>query len=410
MQCLPGGGEDFRVCSGRRKGKYGHLMPYFDCNATVPLHPVARAAWLEASDTAGLNPGGPYRAAARVHARLDDARERMAVLLGARPDRVVFTSGATESINTVIAGMVPGSGPDDRVAITATEHPAVRSAAGFFWGERVIELGVDGLGRLDSGELARRLLTDRPRLACIMAANNETGVVTAVEACVEACRAAGVPMLCDATQWVGKLPTSKLEGTDFLVGGAHKFGGPKGIGFLRLPAGGSLPPLIQGGGQEGGHRAGTENVPSILAMVAVLEHIANECLPEISGREVMRAAFEEKLKSGLPGVRIVGEGADRLWNTVSVILPGGDNGWWVQKLDQRGFEVSTGSACASGHDTASHVLTAHGLTAAEARRTLRLSASWGTEAADWEALGDAMVSLAAEQTASPVIRVVDPES
>lgn len=385
-------------------------MPYFDSNATAPLHPVAREAWLQASAETWQNPGGPYREGARAQARLADLRERLAELLGCGPEQVVFTSGASEADNAVIAGVKAESGPNDRIAVSRTEHPAVLEAARFHWGNCISWLDVDASGRIEEDALRHTLGTDHPRLTCIMAANNETGVLAPVERIAELCLAAESPFLCDATQWIGKLPLSALRTADFLVGGAHKFGGPKGVGFLRLPSRGSLPSWVRGGKQENGHRAGTENIPSVAAMVEVLAHLTVESLPLVADQERARREFESRLKEAVPGIRIVAEDAERLWNTVSVIMPRGDNSWWAQKLDRRGFQVATGSACSSGDAVPSSVLAAQGIPSAEARRMVRLSAGWTTTPADWSELEKTLADLAAEQAAPPVIRIVDPNA
>lgn len=385
-------------------------MPYFDYNATAPLHPVAREAWLRASAEAWQNPGGPYREGARAHARLAHMRERLADLLGCGAEQVVFTSGASEADNAVIAGVRAMSGPEDRIVVSRTEHPAVLEAARFHWGERITWLEVDPSGRIDEGHLRQTLASVAPVLTCIMAANNETGVLAAVDRLAKICREEGSPLLCDATQWIGKLPLAGLAKPDYLVGGAHKFGGPKGVGFLRLPVQGHLPPWLRGGKQENGHRAGTENISSIAAMVEVLAHLTAEVLPGFEAREVIRSGFEQQIRQAIPGLRVVAEDAERLWNTVAIILPSGDNAWWARKLDARGFQVATGSACSSGEAAPSHVLDAQRITPAEARRMVRISAGWATTPADWNELAKTLADLAVEQAAAPVIRIVDPNA
>lgn len=385
-------------------------MPYFDHNATTPLHPVAREAWLRASDQAWQNPGGPYRSAARVHARFEHARERLVGVLGARPDQIVFTSGATEANNAVIALSAMRYSEDERIAVSPTEHPSVLEVARRHWGERTVSLKVDASGGIDEDHLSLVLSGRRVRLVCVMAANNETGVLAPIGRIAALCRDAGARLLCDATQWIGKLPMESLPGADYLVGGAHKYGGPKGVGFVRIPADGELFSWISGGEQEMGHRAGTENYPSIEAMIALLIHREESMAAGMAERIELKCVFEKALLEKIPGTRILGREGERLWNTVSAVMPVGDNMRWVQKLDRLGFEVSTGSACASGNDAPSHVLGAMGLGAEEARRTLRISAGWETTADEWEGLLEAMVTVSIEQAAAPVIRVVNPEN
>jgi len=170
----------------------------------------------------------------------------------------------------------------------------------------------------------------------------------------------------------------------FVSGCAHKFGGPQGVGFLKCPS--TTKPLITGGLQEEGRRAGTENVAGVLAMVAALgERQSRLC--ELDARLQLRLSFEQKLRAALPQTTVLGEGVARLWNTVSVLMPEVDcRQRWVVKLDKLGFAVSTGSACASGKEELSHVLNAMGVGADVAGRVLRFSSSWETSTADWDAL------------------------
>src|SRR5439155_25100621 len=171
-----------------------------------------------------------------------------------------------------------------------------------------------------------------------------------------------------------------LGDCDFVSGCAHKFGGPKGVGFLKCPAKGRMYPLLRGGKQEEGRRAGTENVAGVLAMLAALE-VRQAALAGdgYKSRLACRTGFEEKLLENLPGSLIVGQGQDRLWNTVSAIMPEADSRQrWVVKLDKAGLAVSTGSACASGREEPSHVLAAMGFSPSHAARVLRFSSGWET--------------------------------
>jgi cysteine desulfurase len=228
-----------------------------------------------------------------------------------------------------------------------------------------------------------------------MAANNETGVLQPWPELAALCREFQVPFLCDAAQWLGRLPARGLGACDFVSGCAHKFGGPKGVGFLKCPSRSHLTPLIVGGPQEDGRRAGTENVPSILAMVAALQireqAIARNDHNVLSTR---RDAFESQLLLNLPGSVIVGANSPRLWNTVSALMPETDcRQRWVVKLDKAGVAVSTGSACASGKENPSHVLAAMGFRPEQASRVLRFSAGWETTDTDWQTLEQALATV-----------------
>jgi cysteine desulfurase len=186
-----------------------------------------------------------------------------------------------------------------------------------------------------------------------------------------------------------------------VAGSAHKFGGPRGVGFLKCPAAVPLRALVHGGAQQEGRRAGTENVPGVLAMLAAFEWCEERIARgDHDERRALRDRFERELQAATPSVRSNGADAERLWNTASVILPQADcRQRWVVKLDKAGFAVSTGSACASGSEQPSHVLSAMGLSAEEAGRALRFSAGWSTQASDWEALRKAIGTIQQESGA-----------
>lgn len=377
-------------------------MPFFDHNATTPLHPAARDAWLQASDEAWQNPSSPYRLAARVHRLLDEARERMATWLeGAEPAQIVFASGATELNNAVLAWaarVLPAGAP---VLIGATEHPSVIEAARALFPARLRLVPVDPSGQPDLDVIRRDLHGGSGGLVAIMAANNETGVVGPCQAVAELCRTQGAWLLCDAAQWIGRLPARNLPADAFVVGSAHKCGGPKGVGFLRVPRGVSDFRGAVGGGQEGGRRAGTENYPAVAAMVAVLALAEARDEAERMQRQAWRDTFAREVCSQVPAVAVNGSESPRLWNTVSLRLPIHENTRWVVRLDRLGFQVSTGSACATGSQSPSHVLGAMGLSAAEARRTVRVSAGWETPAEEWRTLAAAFIRAWRELSQEP---------
>jgi cysteine desulfurase len=223
-----------------------------------------------------------------------------------------------------------------------------------------------------------------------MAVNNETGIVQPWREALALCREAGVPFFCDAAQWIGKLPATGLGACDWLSGCAHKFGGPQGVGFLKCS--GPVRPLLTGGPQEEGRRAGTENVAGVLAMLAALE-AREEAMPGLAERMQWRDAFVHRLS----GVRVLGAHHERLWNTVSAVIPATEGcARWVVKLDKHGAAVSTGSACASGKEQISHVLAAMGLASDEASRVIRFSSGWETSAEEWEQLSGIIERAGAE--------------
>lgn len=387
-------------------------MPYFDHNATTPLAPVAREVWLRAQDEAWQNPSSPYRAAVQVKIRLDAARDKFAILLGDEAERYVFTSGATEAANLVFAWWAKTLPADAFIAVNPTEHPCVREPALHFFGDRVRWLELDAHGVVNVQALkACHLLSDKPdRVAAVvvMAANNETGVLQPWNEIAAACREAGVAYLCDASQWLGKLPAGGIGGDGFVIGSAHKFGGPKGVGLLKLaPQSEGLRGQL-GGGQEHGHRGGTEDFPAIAAMGGALAEAEQKKVFLETERLQWRDEFERTIATAIPGVRVIGGSrtaqsnpigyfvSDRLWNTVALVMPFTDNTRWVARLDKRGFQVSTGSACATGKTGPSHVLAVLGFSAEDARRVVRVSSGWDTTAGEWQALAAAFGEVAAE--------------
>lgn len=364
-------------------------MLYFDHNATTTLLPEAKRAWLEAVDSLVGNPSSPHRLGTRADAALESAREGLAAALGCDAGDIVWTSGATESNNAVLSHLARSpAGRPDEVLVSAVEHPSVFSPARGHFGASVKTIPVDGRGAISLEWLEEQLSRRRARAVAVMAANNETGVLQPWSEIAALCRSRGVPFLCDATQWIGKLPASGLGACDFVSGSAHKFGGPRGVGFLKCPSETAFDPLLSGGKQEDGRRAGTENVAGVLAMVAALE-VRESALARGAQRERIewREEFEQALTGELFGASIIGAGTERLWNTVSAMMPQTDcRQRWVVKLDKAGFAVSTGSACASGHEEPSHVLAAMGLEAGEAGRVLRFSSGWETTHDDWRKL------------------------
>jgi cysteine desulfurase len=381
-------------------------MLYFDHNATSPLCAAAREAWLQATERFIGNPSSPHRLGARAEAALEEARGQVAGWLGCAAHEIVWTSGATEANNAALYHAAAGGG---EAWISAIEHPCVLEATRRYFAGRHQFIPVSRDGVVDLAWLADRLKHRRPALVAIMAANNETGVLQPWREALGLCRARGVAFFCDAAQWIGKLPAAGLGRCDYMSGCAHKFGGPQGAGFLKVPA--QFRPLLVGGPQEEGRRAGTENVPGVLAMVAALEirersvdfsssPSSSKLGEEDDGRERERgrADFERRLLAALPGTEIVGADAARLWNTVSAVMPELPDcrQRWVVKLDKLGFAVSTGSACASGREQTSHVLAAMDYSTAQVSRTLRFSSGYETLPGDWDELLGGLLRAHAE--------------
>ena len=364
---------------------------YFDNNATTPLHPAARAAWLEMADRSWHNPSSLYREAGAAREKLEDCREQIADRLECGAEEIVFVSGATEANNSVMAHAAAcGFG---NIAVSALEHPCVREPARHFFPRGLTEIPIMGDGMMDLAALEEVLTTKVPELVALMAANNETGVLQPWQDALTLCRKYGVLFHCDAAQWIGKKPVAGMGACDFLTGSAHKFGGPKGVGFLKVPEGGRPFRSLRGGPQEERRRAGTENLPAIAAMVAAWDAVAMDLTRLAPSRLAARQAFEEQIRQSLPGVGVVAASSPRLWNTVLITLPPPVNVKWLTRLSALGFAVSTGSACSRGAG-ASDVLRAMGLPDDQSGQVIRLSGGWDTTPEDWLALAEAFTTVA----------------
>lgn len=369
-------------------------MKYFDWNATAPMLGAALEEYRRAGEAVWANPSTPYRAGVRAHNELEAARARWGEWFGVAAEQVVFCGGATEGINGVLRSYAAVSRAEDICVVSAVEHPAVQAAAEAFWGSgRVERWPVTAAGVAEPEWLAERLAAGGVGMVCLMAANNETGVRQPWEAAAELCRERGVPLLCDAVQMVGKCtePLRLGQATAMTVSG-HKFGGPRGVGAVILRETGIAVRLSHGGAQEAGRRAGTEDLPGILAMTRAMAVRMEEPPEDPVGlwRDELEAALREAWGEE---VVIHGEGAPRLWNVSSLALPGQSATRWIQQLDRRGFAVSGGSACSTGREGPSPVLAAMGVDEATARRTVRISSGWGMQEKDWRELRSALLEL-----------------
>jgi cysteine desulfurase len=346
---------------------------YLDWNATAPLRPQARNATVAALDAAG-NPSSVH-AEGRVARRLiEHAREEVAALTGAEPRNVVFTSGGTEAN---MLALTPGS-EADRLLISAIEHPSVL-AGGRFPAAAVERLPVAGGGQIDLAALERRLAaSERGQrvLVSLMLANNETGVVQPVLQAARLAHAAGALLHVDAVQAAGRISCDiKALGADLLTLSGHKIGAPKGVGALvrRTAASGVADPLIKGGGQERGLRAGTENVAGIAGFGAAAA-AAREGLAADSARmAALRDRLESALAAASPAVVIFGAECERLPNTTLFALRGMKAETAIIAFDLEGVAVSSGAACSSGKVQPSHVLAAMGVPSQLARGAIRVS-------------------------------------
>ncbi|MCB2192984.1 MAG: aminotransferase class V-fold PLP-dependent enzyme [Deltaproteobacteria bacterium] len=352
------------------------LRIYLDHNATTPLDPLVSQAMSEFMAGEFGNPSAIYREGRQAANALAEARRKLASLLGTTARRMVFTSGGSEANNQVIKGVALDPGNRDKRLITSSvEHPSVLKT--FAWlselGWDVVLLPVDAGGLVRPQDLAEAL--ERPTaLVSIMTANNETGALQPIAELVDLAHQAGALFHTDAVQAVGKIPLSVQKlGVDFLSLSGHKLHGPKGVGALYIRKGLDLEPLVHGGGQESGRRAGTENTASIVGLGAAAE-LAARNLGKME-REV--AALRDKLWQGIsdlvPQARLNGPEDQRLPNTLNVSLPGVRGESLVLAMDQKGVSLSSGSACRSGSPEPSHALLAMGLSSEEAHCALRFS-------------------------------------
>jgi cysteine desulfurase len=365
---------------------------YLDWNATAPLRPEAREALLAALDAVG-NPSSPHSEGRRARAIVEDAREEVAALVGAKPAEVVFTSGGTEANNAVLAGGWK------TICLAGVEHDSVRVPARGS-GAQVVELPVDanGVARVTALEERRQAASGGCRaLLSLQLANNETGVLQSVAQAAALATANGLSVHTDAVQAAGRIDVDfRALGADFLTISSHKLGGPKGVGALVIRDGAALPTLIVGGGQERRRRAGTENVPAIAGFGAAARAAVGG-LAEMERVRLLRDRLEAEVRAVTPSAVVIAAEAARLPNTTSVALPGASAETLVIALDLAGVAVSAGAACSSGKVGASHVLEAMALDSALARAAVRVSLGWGSTEHDVEAFIGAWSRVAARQ-------------
>jgi cysteine desulfurase len=364
---------------------------YLDWNATAPLRSAARDAACAAMDLVG-NPSsvhGDGRAARRV---IETARADVAALVGTDARNVIFTSGGTEANALALSPAIEtahGKAPRDGLLISAIEHPSVRAGARL---AVAAEFPVDAEGVADLAGLEQQLAALRQRgiarpLVSLMLANNETGAVQPVAEAAAIVHAAGGLLHVDAVQAAGRIAIDiNALGADLMTLSAHKIGGPKGAGALirRDEALHLADPLIRGGGQERGYRAGTENVAAIAGFGAATAEARQELARERAHMAALRDRLESGIRAASPQAVIFAAKADRLPNTTLVALPGGKAETLVIAFDLEGIAVSSGAACSSGRVAPSHVLAAMGIAPALARGAIRLSIGPATAAADVE--------------------------
>lgn len=378
----------------------GTTRAYLDHNATAPIRPVAAEEMARALGLAG-NPSSVHAEGRAARALVEEAREAVAALAGARPRDVVFTSGGTEA---AAAALAPGLSRQGRAAapaslllVSATEHPCVCDGHRFPAGQ-VETIPVDAAGLVDLGWLERRLARHGgAALVSVHAANNETGVLQPLAAVGALARRHGALFHSDAVQALGRVAIDyRAAGVDALTISAHKLGGPKGVGALVFTGEGVTlaEPLLRGGGQERGLRGGTENVPGIAGFGAAARATLAGLEAEKARLSGLRDGFEAGLMALAPQAVIFGREADRLPNTCAFAISNVSAERAVILFDLAGVAVSSGSACSSGKVRRSHVLQAMGVPERLAECALRVSFGWSSVEADATAGLAAVAKLA----------------
>jgi cysteine desulfurase len=358
---------------------------YLDHNATTPIRPEAAEAVLAHLSSVG-NPSSVHRFGRLARLTVEEARGRVARLVGAADADVIFTSGGTEANNLALAA-------GGKIVVSAIEHDSVLGASG---GVSTIPVNGDGIVDLQALE---GMVADGADLVSVMLANNETGVVQPVAEVAAIARRHGALVHCDAVQAAGKIAIDlRALGVHMLSLSAHKLGGPGGVGALVLDGSLSIEPMLRGGGQEGRRRAGTENVAGI-AGFGVAAELAGNGLVTFAGLAVLRDRLEQRLALLAPGTRFFGASVRRLPNTSCLAAPGLDSETQVMALDLDGVAISAGSACSSGKVSVSHVLAAMGW--AQASSAIRVSLGWNSRETDIDRFLDSWVALHARAARDP---------
>ena len=356
---------------------------YLDHNATTPLRDEVVEAMTRALRDCFGNPSSVHAEGAAARAAVERARERCAALVGAAPEEIVFTSGASEANNAALHGALGAAGTGAALVTTAAEHPSVEEPAAALEGRghRVTRVPVDAEGRVLE-DAFREALAAPVQLVSVLLANNETGVIQDAGALAALCRERGAPLHLDATQAVGKIPVDLAAlGADLLSASAHKLGGPKGVGCLVRRRGLDLEPWLRGGAQERGRRGGTENVAGIVGFGVACELAAGELGVRAAEWGRLRDRLWQGIREKVPRVRRNGSERHVLPNTLSVELEGAEGELLLQALDLEGVAVSAGAACHSGSLTPSPVLVAMGRSPEQARSSLRFSVGHGVSEA-----------------------------
>src|SRR2546423_4888902 len=349
---------------------------YLDNNATTKPAPEVVAEMLPYLGELYGNPSSVHRFGQRARKAIDEARGRIATLIGCAESELLFTAGGTESINAAVRGILAARGPRKRIVTTAVEHSATRELCQQLGreGVEIVEIPVDLRGALDLERLKSAVNNDTA-VVSIMWANNETGVCFPVDEIAAICKAARVPFHCDGTQAVGKIPVNVAEvGLDAVSFASHKFHGPQGVGGLFLRRGLRFRPFVIGGPQERGRRGGTENVPGIVGMGKAAE-LVRTSLDQMPRGASQRDRLEREILSRIPDTHVNGRTDMRIPNTTNISFAPLEAGAVLVLLSEAGIAASAGAACSSGSLEPSHVLRAMKIDERIAHGAIRFSLS-----------------------------------
>ena len=350
-------------------------MHYLDYAATAPLRPEAREAMLAQWDLVG-NPSSLHTAGRAARRVVEESREQIAALIGAKPGDLIFTSGGTEADNLALKG-IRAAGEKRRVLISSIEHHAVLDPAQALTGCQVEAIPVDCLGRVQV-DILEQMLDDDVALVAVMWANNEVGTIQPIAQIADLCKRRGIPLHSDAVQMLGQLDLD-VAGVPSVALSAHKVGGPVGVGVLVLDRSLAVQPLLHGGGQERDVRSGTVDAAGIAGFAAALAAPVVDVQP-------LRDALIDGVQRVVPDAVLNGDPENRLPHNAHFSFPGCPGDALLMLLDAAGIAVSTGSACTAGIPQPSHVLMAMGAPEGLARSSLRFSLGWASTQADVDAL------------------------
>jgi len=381
---------------------------YLDHAATTPTRPDVVKAMLPYFTDAFGNPSSIYSYGQEARGAVEEARAKVAELIGARSEEIIFTSGGTEADNYALKGVAyANERKGNHIITTSIEHNAVLEVCRFLGsrGFKITYLPVDEYGLVDPDDV-KRAITGKTILVSIMHANNEVGTIEPVEEIGKIAREAGVYFHTDAVQTVGHIPVNvDALKVDLLAVSAHKFYGPKGVGALYVREGTNLVPFIHGGGQEKKHRAGTENVPAIVGLGKAVEFAGREMDKEAERQAYLRDKLIKGLVEKIDHIRLNGHPTKRLPNNVNVIVDFVEGESLLLSLDSEGICASTGSACGMASPEPSHVLLALGVPPEQAHGSLRFTLGRENTETDVERVLEVLPGIVARLRAmSPLLK------